>query len=274
MHQAAGEYGRALVVIDAIQPGDPRTLAHVELRALGMARLLKDGARGEKAVERLFAVRLPAGDRLKLADELHRLGLPEPADALVREAAPEVGRSLDILVRLIQKALADDQAESAVDAAFEVLRRTWNVHDQERRKLALRVLKDAGKLDDLIRRAEERLQAAAVPAPHIAELRELYTAAGLADKLKALEERVADKGQLDRARQIREATQKLDSGDRDEQKGALISLLKADPRALGRVWPKLGPELADFMLDEFDLQVHEIDRKAHTQRRVGNRGET
>ena len=117
-------YADALAVADAVQPLDNMTLRRREELALRLAVSSGDVERARHAAERLFGLRLDTDTQVRLAGQMHQLGLHELAEAVLGRARRRAGNKATALVGLMLQYQRQGKRDEAAQVAMQILRST------------------------------------------------------------------------------------------------------------------------------------------------------
>ena len=191
-----GERADALAMADAVQPMDNATMKRREELALRVSVLTGNLDRARQAAERLFGLRLDTDTQVRLAGQMHQLGLHELAEAVLGRARRRAGNKAAALVAMMLQYQRQDKLDVAVQVAMQILRSTtairqvnpnvYNADDPEvARTAAIGVLSRSGRLAQLIDKANEQLK----KTPNAIQLRkalaDYYKAAGKREEAHA-----------------------------------------------------------------------------------------
>ncbi len=175
----------ALAMLDSFEPLDSRMLVRKEMAAMNLAGVVGDRQRAAKAAERLFGLRMDRDTQLSLADQMRRLNMNDLADAILRRARG--GRTPDIStqLRIAQLFVAGEDKEAAAEVAYTVLQKLSSGRSESNRdyyeRQAVSLLRQAGRLDNLLQSAERRLEQTPGSIRLRNQLASLYIAAGRQD---------------------------------------------------------------------------------------------
>jgi predicted Zn-dependent protease len=245
LYEQQGDRDDALAAADAVQPLDNATMKRREELALRVAVLSGNLDRARQAAERLFGLRLDTDTQVRLASQMHQLGLHELAEAVLGRARRRAGNKAAALVALMLQYQRQDKLDVAVQVAMQILRSTTatrqsnpNVYNPDNpdaaRQAAIGVLSRSGRLNQLIDKAKEQLQ----KTPNAVQVHQ-----ALADYYKAANRRDEARSELARIAQLRpddlnlrfQIAQQL---VQDGQAAAAIEhykvILKKDPSVLSR----------------------------------------
>lgn len=196
----AGWYGQqgnrqdALSLLDTIPADEQLLLQQRETLALEYAAATGRTERVRTAARRLFGLRLSGKEADALSRRMRELGLDAQADALRDRQRSGQRNTLRDKV-----ALMNSESDSvAAEIAIEILRQTdadvvsWtnDISSDKARQAAVRVLGQAGRLGELIRTAEQRLQNAPDSVRLHEELLSFYLASGQQDKASQMRARL------------------------------------------------------------------------------------
>ena len=170
-----------------------RRMKRREELALRLSVLTGDLERARQAAERLFGLRLDTDTQVRLAGQMHQLGLHELAEAVLGRARRRAGNKATALVGLMLQYQRQGKLDVAVQVAMQILRSTTatrqtnpNVYYAEdpdaSRAAAIGVLARSGRLA----RAHRAGQRAAQENPQLHQLHQAladyYKASGQRDK--------------------------------------------------------------------------------------------
>ena len=159
------ETDEALALVDAVEPLDQKTMQRREIMALRLAVLSGNVERARVAAERLFNLRLDTDTQVRLAAQMHQLGMNDLAEAVLARARRRAGGNTQTLVALMHQYQEQNQMDIATQVAYQILRHTparqfspfQNNNDMAHTE-AIQVLARSGKLQELIDRVEAQLK--------------------------------------------------------------------------------------------------------------------
>ena len=221
LYEKTGQPGRALEIIDSLAPTDQRTMQNREITALRMAVNSGNVDRARTAAERLFGLRLDSNVQIQLAQQMRQLGMHEQAEAVLARAGRQAGNKTEVLLTLMQEYQTQGKNDVATQIAYQLLRRSGNnsgsalfsgrattgtamrtvsangrvttvTNANDTRQLALSVLKQSGKLPEMIKKVETQLQNAPNSQRLIETLIEYATANGDNKKVEELTAKIAE----------------------------------------------------------------------------------
>jgi predicted Zn-dependent protease len=165
-----GDRAAALATTESVQPLDNTRMKRREELALRLAVLNGDLDRARQAAERLFGLRLDTDTQVRLAGQMHQLGLHELAEAVLGRARRRAGNQASALAGMMVQYQRQGQLDIAVQVAMQILRSTNAVRPttavntratglvDANRTAAINVLARSGRLPQLIERATEQLK--------------------------------------------------------------------------------------------------------------------
>ena len=165
-----GERALALATTEAVQPLDNTRIKRREELALRLAVLNGDLDRARQAAERLFGLRLDTDTQIRLAGQMHQLGLHELAEAVLGRARRRAGNQASSLAGLMVQYQRQGQLDVAVQIAMQILRSTNSARptlsaslrvttsSDANRSAAINVLARSGRLPQLIERSHRAAQ--------------------------------------------------------------------------------------------------------------------
>ncbi len=245
-----GSPADALEVADAVQPLDNLSLKRREDLALGAAISAGNVERAQHAAERLFGLRLDTDAQIKIAGQMHQLGLHELADAVLGRARRRAGGQAAALVNLMLQYQRQEKPDQAAQIAIQVLRASRNglaasgsvidaLESDVGRTAATRVLAGSGRLKQLIERTREQVK----KTPNSIALHQLladyYTAARQTGQAVAEMTQIARLKPADVNLRLRLATQLFSSGLTNEAIGHLKASFDKDPALTATSWPRM-----------------------------------
>lgn len=243
LYEHAGDFPKALDLVDALAPATPAQMVDREQYALRLAIRLGNVERARQGAERLFGLRLTNDVQLQLSGQMRELGLHEMADAVLARARRQSGNRLESLVQMMQAYQAQNRPELAVQAAQRIVARVAptsrltgrQTYDQNQGLLqaALQTLQQQGQLTQLIERAEAELKRAPGSGPALFMLRQYYAMSGQQDKSLALLEQYADARPDDAFLQWQLAQQLDQSGRHDDACNRYLAAMKREPSLFG-----------------------------------------
>ena len=119
-----GERALALAMADSVQPLDNTRMRRREELALRLSVLNGDLERARQAAERLFGLRLDTDTQIRLAGQMHQLGLHALAEAVLGRARRRAGNQAGSLAGLMVQYQRQGQLDVAVQIAMQILRST------------------------------------------------------------------------------------------------------------------------------------------------------
>ena len=122
-----GERALALAMTESVQPLDNTRMKRREELALRLSVLTGDLDRARQAAERLFGLRLDTDTQVRLAGQMHQLGLHELAEAVLGRARRRAGNKASALVGMMVQYQRQGQLDVAVQVAMQILRSTNSV---------------------------------------------------------------------------------------------------------------------------------------------------
>ena len=222
LYEKTGEHGRALEIIDSLAPTDQRAMQNREITALRMAVNSGNVDRARTAAERLFGLRLDSSVQIQLAQQMRQLGMHEQAEAVLARASRQAGNKTDVLLTLMQEYQTQGKNDVATQIAHQLLRRSGNnsgsalfsgrvatrtttrtisangrvtsivTNANDTRQQALSVLKQSGKLPEMIKKVETQLETPPNSHRLIETLIEYATANGDNKKVEELTAKIAE----------------------------------------------------------------------------------
>src|SRR5262249_7930900 len=226
--------------LDAVTALDSEVMRRRETTALRLAMSDNNTRRARQAAGRLFGLNLDAATQLQLAGEMTKLGMMEEARALLARAQRQPVSDLSTLVKLMLQFQAQKQTDIAVQVAGQVLRLAAapqagspaNYALYSARRQAVQVLTRAGKLKELIARAERQLKALPNSFPLLQTLAEYYRAADDRPKLRQAYERMAKLKPDDAPFRMQVGQWLVAAGDADAALDHYRAAFKKDPKLL------------------------------------------
>ncbi len=197
MLQQQGDAAGALATLDAVEPLNQSMLQQREIMALQLAVTTRNSERARQAGERLFGLRLTTEIELQLADFMHQAGLHDLAESLLERARRSAGNRASSLLSLLQHYQAQGDSDTAVEIAFQILRKSTpsggmnRSSDNGARQLAIQVLSQSGQLDALIERAQQQLERSPNSLALHQTLADYYSASGNSEKHVEMMQKIA-----------------------------------------------------------------------------------
>ena len=111
LQEKRGEPAEALALVDASRPRTTPACAHREEQALRLAVATGNLERARQAAERLFGLRLDTDTQVRLAGQMHQLGLHELAEAVLGRARRRAGNKASALVGLMLQYQRQDKID-------------------------------------------------------------------------------------------------------------------------------------------------------------------
>ena len=194
-----GDRAAALAATESVQPLDNTRMKRREELALRLAVLNGDLERARQAAERLFGLRLDTDTQVRLASQMHQLGLHELAElpSLGRAPPSWQGNQASALAGMMVQYQRQGQLDIAVQVAMQILRSTNAVRPttaanvratgnvDANRTAAINVLARSGRLTQLIERATEQLKKTPKSIQLHQTLADYYQAANQREKATA-----------------------------------------------------------------------------------------
>lgn len=227
--------------------------------------------RARHAAERLFGLRLDTDTQIRLADQMHQLGLHELAEAVLGRARRRAGNKATALVALMLQYQRQGKSDESTQVAMQVLRSTFRggqassaaaIYDQDAaRTSAIGVLAGSGRLNQLIERAEQELKKTPNSLQIHQNLADYYTAARQSDKARVELGRLAALRPDDVGLRIQVANQLARSGQTALALTEYKSAFRRDPLLASRSFSQIENILLQAgktaellqLLDEIDL---------------------
>ena len=193
------ETDEALALVEAVEPLDQKTMQRREIMALRLAVLMGNVERARLAAERLFNLRLDTDTQVRLAAQMHQLGMNDLAEAVLARARRRAGGNTNTLVGLMNQYQQQNKMDVAVQVAHQILRhsptRQFNPNNDNNdtaQREAIQVLARSGKLQELIDRVEAQLKTSPNSTQLLQTLADYHKAAGEPEKAKAVLQRIAN----------------------------------------------------------------------------------
>jgi tetratricopeptide (TPR) repeat protein len=244
LREKAGDFAEALQLVDSFEPPDQRMMQRRELLAMRLSVLTGRIDRARQAAERLFGLRLETDIQVQLSDQMHQLGMHELAEAILGRIRRRAGNGTNALLGLMREYARQGRSETAVQVAYQVLRRgtsgvfnpyggsVYSTDDDAARREAVQTLAQAGKLKAIIERMEAQAQASPHSLPVQRSLAEYYRADAQNDKAKTVYERIFRLQPNDMRLRYQIAMQLIDSGEPAAALDHLRVALRAEPSLL------------------------------------------
>lgn len=245
LHLNRDNFDDAMQVLEGIESYDQSVIQQRELLALRAAERLGDFERARTAAERLFGSRLNNQMQIQLAQTMQRLGMNDMADAILSRAERTIGNDPQALASMMTMYQTQGKSDQAKQAARRILQRTQIAsagsprtstaqRDAAVRQQALRLLKQAGELDEMIKDLEERIERSPNSPQFYQELAELLQLGGnSSDVLPLLSKAVeAQPKSVDLRMALAQALET--SGKRSEACDQYLEVLKLQPQNMMR----------------------------------------
>ncbi|MGP0063330.1 MAG: DUF1583 domain-containing protein [Isosphaeraceae bacterium] len=240
-----GDRDEALALADAVQPLDNATMKRREELALRVSVLTGNLDRARQAAERLFGLRLDTDTQVRLAGQMHQLGLHELAEAVLGRARRRAGNKAAALVAMMLQYQRQDKLDVAVQVAMQILRSTTatrqsnpNVYNPDNpdgaRTAAIGVLSRSGRLTQLIGKANEQLKKTPNAIQLHQALADYYKAAGKRDESRAELDKIVVIRPDDTNLRFQIAQQLVQNGQAEAAVEHYKFILKNDPALLAR----------------------------------------
>lgn len=207
LHSMMGEFKSAIEILDKLEIADPKRQIEREKSVLAWAMKADDTERAKLAAKRLFGLRLDARYQVTLANNMQKLGLQDYAEAVLRRARRRSSNDLSQLVSIMNSYKSKGDTDIAVQVAHQILRRTAgrsslptsssrsSSQQNEIKKAndaAMQLLKESGKLDELINRAEAQLERSPKSEKIMKTLAEYYAIIGKKNQSTELYMKIAN----------------------------------------------------------------------------------
>lgn len=247
-----GDPAEALAVVDGVKPLDNATTQRREEQALRLAILAGDLDRARKAAERLFGLRLDTDTQVRLAGQMGRLGLAELGEAVLSRARRRAGNKAASLVGLMLQYQQQQKTDAAVQVAQQILRTSSPAksnnamygtvimssssasNPEQARASAIQVLARSGKLDELIQRAKDQIEATPNSVQLHQTLADYYKAANRRDEARSELMKILELRPDDAALRYQVAVQLAQEGKNDAAVEQYTAAIQKDPSLLGR----------------------------------------
>ncbi|MDA1231978.1 MAG: hypothetical protein O2856_14490, partial [Planctomycetota bacterium] len=182
-------YTDALALLEQIPDDNLDVLKAREFEIMSVALKAGINDRAVKAARRLYGFHLDDGSRLTLSESFRQLDLPDMArDVEARQRVVAAVRKVPTPMELLAQYTKEGKMDAAAQVAQQILRRssrkpTLGLRSASNRSndphtVALQVLKDCGKLDEMLARQVEQLEKSPNSVLLLENLQELYRAAG------------------------------------------------------------------------------------------------
>ncbi len=241
-----GDRALALATTESVQPLDNTRMKRREELALRLSVANGDLERARQAAERLFGLRLDTDTQVRLAGQMHQLGLHELAEAVLGRARRRAGNQASALAGMMVQYQRQGHLDVAVQVAMQILRSTSsarpstanvvraNTMVDANRSAAISVLARSGRLSELIDRATEQLKKTPNSIQLHQTLADYYQASGQREKATAERARVIALRPEDTALRLQVAMQLV----QENQAAAAVEhykvLLQKEPAMLAR----------------------------------------
>lgn len=300
LHELRRDPAAALQMAESFSPLDPALLQERELLVMRVAAGTNPD-RAKQAAERLAGMRLDSTTQVVLAQQLQELGMTELATTVLSRVRRQSSTSVPTLVALMQRYQAEQKVDQALQVAQQILRRSppgsatpvstatalrsgatlaptsaavtrAATTGARQRQLALNVLKDSGKLNEMIERVEGQLKASPQSIVLYQTLAEYYEASGNQSKAIELLTRVVELRPEDPRLQFQVGSQLAASGQMEPAMVAFRAAVRKDPTLVSQIFAQFStlamvssatgqtvrragppPELLQ-LLDEVDLR--------------------
>ncbi len=191
-----GDRASALAMTDSVQPLDNARMKRREELALKLSVTNGDLDRARQAAERLFGLRLDTDTQVRLAGQMHQLGLHELAEAVLGRARRRAGNKASELVGMMSQYQRQGQLDVAVQVAMQILMSTNATRPtnpnirlvdapEASRAAAISVLARSGRLPKLIERVNDQIKKTPRSVGLHQTLADYYQASGQTEKARA-----------------------------------------------------------------------------------------
>ena len=274
LYEQRGEPAEALGLVDDVQPLDNATMQRREEQALRLAVTTGNLERARQAAERLFGLRLDTDTQVRLAGQMHQLGMHELAESVLGRARRRAGGKAAALVGLMLQYQRQDKSDVAVQVALQILRSTsglrvnnpnvYNPNDPDAaRDAAVQVLARSGRIKGMIEKVREQIARAPGAVQLRQALADYYKADNQRDKARAELEKIAELRPDDALLRYQIANQLAQDGKPAESLPHFRAALAKDPTLIGRNYYQVQnafqqagkmDEMAD-MLESVDIRA-------------------
>jgi tetratricopeptide (TPR) repeat protein len=245
LHEQRGEPADALALVDDVTPLDNATMQRREEQALRLAVLTGNLGRARQAAERLFGLRLDTDTQVRLAGQMHQLGMHELAESVLARARRRAGGKAAALVGLMLQYQRQSKTDVAVQVALQILRSSnavrnsnpyvYNPNDPDAaRNSAVQVLARSGRLKEMITRVQEQLRRAPNAIQLHQALADYYKADGQRDKAREETEKIAALRPDDAGLRYQIATQLMQEGQAAQALPHYKAALQKEPALYSR----------------------------------------
>ncbi len=225
----------ALAALDAINPLDQSVLRTREMAAMNLASQLGEINRVKEAATRLFGMRLDQSMSLALSDQLGRLGMREMAAAVLQRTQRRGGQSPQQILEIANSYQRIGENQAAAEAAFTALRKlntSSSSNNSYYQRQAVTLLTKAGRLDGLLKQAEQRVKSSPKSMRLRTELAELYTAAGRKDDADRVLQVIAEQRPNDPQTLLATAKKLSSAGKHSEAVDMYLSAFEKHPERI------------------------------------------
>ena len=277
LHEKRGEPADALAIVDTVKPLDNATMQRREEQALRLAVLTGNLDRARKAAERLFGLRLDTETQVRLAGQMHQLGMHELAESVLGRARRRAGGKASALVGLMLQYQRQDKMEVAVQVALQILRGTTAVRNNNpyyyssenpdaARASAIQVLSRSGRIKAMIARVEDQLKRTPKAIQLHQALSDYYKADGQREKARAELSKIVELRPDDANLRFQVANQLVQDGQAAEAIPHFKAALKKNPGLLGNSFYEVQNAFRQAnKTDELALLINEIDIRSMGQ---------
>jgi tetratricopeptide (TPR) repeat protein len=266
MQQQQGDAKAALATLDAVEPLNQNQLQQREMLALQLAVTTGNPDRARQAGERLFGLRLTTEIELQLADFMHQAGLHDLAESLLERARRSAGNRASSLLSLLQHYQTQGDTETAVEIAFQILRRSGSSSsmnpsaDDSARQTAIQVLSQSGQLETLIERARQQLERSPNSLALHQTLADYYSASGDTEKHVEMMRKIAALRPNDAALQYQIAQQLASTSNYKDACDFYLAALRAQPSLLSNDYYTIQSAFEQAQRnDDFIAFLKEVD---------------
>lgn len=229
MHELANDPAPALAIVDTVEATDQFTVQRREQLALRLAILAGNVERAKTAAERLFGLRLDLDSQLRLAGQMHQIGMHPMAEAVLARARTRSGGRGNSLVNLMREYQNQNKKDQAAQLAVQIVQRSTGGAEDSGRQQAIAVLAGSGRLPALIERTKTQLERSPNSMRLHQTLIDYYNASGQRDEAKALFLKMSQLRPDDARMQFQLAQRLANEGSHKEAVALYLKALKKEP---------------------------------------------
>ena len=261
---AADDYKGTLDVLSSIRRRYHPMYKIAQQLTLRAAEHIEDRETAKAAALRLFSMRLTSSERLELAATMHGLGLSDKATQLERQVQQVSSGDLSQLVDLMRRQKGRGDIEQAAGVARQVLRHLGKAqmmgNERHYRQEALRLLNEAGLLDEMIANAEQQRKDNPEAVRVLVDLWHYYSVKRNQEKAAEVAEQALKLRPDDADMRYQYALALYSQNQQDEAAEQIALVLQSDPdKVLRDIWQTIDIYRNAQRLDDLAAALEPLD---------------